>query len=194
MGSLLPPTENVLYEIEMQMRDQGFTAIEISKALNLRRALQQAIITNSGWEEFSRAAVAAHNERWFNASRTARYAAVPLPPDGATLRRWRNPLQFDPLPYWAEVRCPVLAIYGELDKSTPTKRDTRLLREALQKAGNEDFTITVLRHTDHSFFEILPQREIYLVKIPDGERYIPGYVDGLVGWLSRHLMLAPPLG
>lgn len=191
VGSSLPPTENVLYEIENQMREQEFSEAEITQAVALRRLLQDAIITNTGWELFSAAAGAARSERWFAVSRVGRYAAAPLPPDAATLQQWRNPLDFNPVPYWERVTCPVLAIYGELDKDTPTARNVPLLVEALKRAGNSDYTVTVLPKTDHLFYEYLTPHEGYVPGIPALQRYVPGYVDGMMRWLLRRLKLEP---
>jgi dienelactone hydrolase len=189
VGSSLPPTENVLYEIENQMRWQKFSEAEITHAVVLRRLLQDAIVTNTGWEGLVAAARTARNERWFAASRVGRYAATSLPPDAASLQQWRNPLDFDPIPYWQRVTCPVLALYGELDENTPTVRDVPLLIEALKRAGNGDYTVTVLPKTDHLFYEHLAPHEGYAAQIPAFERYVPGYVDGMMGWLSKRLKL-----
>lgn len=190
VGSLLPPTENVLYEIEIQMRGEGFSDTEIAHAVALRRLLQNAIITNTGWEPFLVAAQTAHDERWFAASRVGRYAASTLPPDAVTLRGWRKPLNFDPRPYWERVTCPVLAMYGELDESTPTARDIPILVETLKRAGNNDYTIIVLPKTGHEFYEYDTAREGYASEIPALQRYVPGYVDGMIGWLSKRLRLS----
>jgi pimeloyl-ACP methyl ester carboxylesterase len=190
VGSSLPPTENVLYEIENQMHGQGFSEAEIAHAIALRRLLQNAIITNTGWESFTAAARTARDERWFAASRVGRYAATTLPPDAVTLQQWRNPLNFDPRPYWERVTCPVLAIYGALDKSTPTARDIPILVAALNRAGNNDYTIIVLPKTDHQFYEYEAAHEGYVSAIPALQKYVPGYVDGMIGWLSKRLKLS----
>ena len=189
VGSLLPPTENILYEIENQMRAQGFIGEEITKAVALRRLLQNAIITNQGWEQFIAAAASARNERWFSFSRVGRYAAARLPPDSSTLQQWRIPLAFDPLPYWERVTCPVLAIYGELDKNTPTKRNVPLLAGALKRARNKDYTIITLPKADHPFYEYNTNRGDYVSEIPALQRFVPGYVDGMMKWLSKRLKI-----
>jgi uncharacterized protein len=190
VGSSLPPTENVLYEIENQMRAQGFSEAEIAYAVALRRLLQDAIVSNKGWESFMRAARNARDERWFDSSRVGRYAKMTLPPDAVTLQQWRNPLNFDPRPYWERVTCPVLAIYGEYDKSTPTARDIPVLVEALKRAGNNDYTIVVLAKTGHEFYQYNAIHDGYISGIPALQRYAPGYVDGMIGWLSQRLNLS----
>ena len=105
-----------------------------------------------------------------------------------TLQQWRNPLDFDPIPYWQQVRCPVLAIYAENDENTPTARNVTLLADALKRAGNTDYTITVLRKTGHAFYAYpAVHNNGYITDIPETQRYVPGYVDRMMNWLSRRL-------
>jgi uncharacterized protein len=187
VGSSLPPTENVLYEIENQMRGQGFSEQEIAKAVNLRRLLQNTIITNEGWAEVIKSANSARNERWFPMSRVGRYLTARLPPDPLTLQQWRNPLDFDPIPYWRQVTCPVLALYGELDTNTPTARNVPLLIDALKQAGNKRYKIIILPKADHPFYEFNTNRGDYISEIPALQRFVPGYVDGVMRWLREML-------
>ena len=160
-------------------------AEEITKAVVLRRQLQNAIATNKGWAEFIAAAKSAHNERWFPLSRVARYAAAQLPPDELTLEAWRSPLSFDPIPYWEKVSCPVLAIYGELDKNTPTARNVPPLVAALKRGGNRDYTIIILPRTDHHFYENEAESRGYTAEIPAMQRFAPGYIDRMMTWISQ---------
>jgi dienelactone hydrolase len=188
VGSSLPPTENILYEIENQMRDQGFSEDEIRKAVALRDQLQKAILTNQGWAEFVTAAHNAQNERWFAFSRVASYVAKPLPPDAATREGWRKPIDFDPIPYWQNVTCPVLAIYGGRDHNTPAERNIPPLLQALNRAGNRDYTILVLP-SDHFFYEYEVNHQGYTVPIPSMQKYVPGYVDGMINWLLERVKM-----
>jgi uncharacterized protein len=136
------------------------------------------------------AARTARDERWFDASRVGRYAETTLPPDAVTLQQWRNPLSLDPRLYWERVTCPVLAIYGELDKNTPTARNISVLVEALKRADNNDYTIMVLPKADHQFYQYDTTHDGYISEIPALQRYVPGYVDGMMGWLSKQLKLS----
>jgi len=45
----------------------------------------------------------------------------------------------------------VSAIYGEVVKSAPDARDVQTLVEALNRAGNTDYTIIILPKIDHQF-------------------------------------------
>jgi pimeloyl-ACP methyl ester carboxylesterase len=188
VGSSLSPTENILYEIENQMRDQGFSEEEIRKAVTLRDQLQKAILSNKGWAEFVAAARNVQNEPWFALSRVASYAAKPLPPDAATREGWRKPLDFDPILYWRNVTCPVLAIYGGRDHNTPAARNIPPLLQALNRAGNKDYTILVLP-SDHFFYEYEVNPQGYTVPIPAMQKYVPGYVDGVINWLLERLKM-----
>src|SRR5262249_37368856 len=44
---------------------------------------------------------------------------------------------FDPGPCWERVRCPVLAVYGEEDTSSPVARSVAVVRRGLGEGGNK---------------------------------------------------------
>lgn len=108
-----------------------------------------------------------------------------LPPDELRLQAWRGPLAFDPIPYWEKVSCPVLAIYGELDKNTPTARNVPPLVAALKRGGNRDYTIIILPKTDHHFYENATESLGYFAEIAAMQRFVPGYVDRMMNWIAQ---------
>ena len=57
----------------------------------------------------------------------------------------------DPRPVLAQVKCPVLAINGELDLQVPCKENLDAIREALEKAGHKDHTIKSFPKLNHLF-------------------------------------------
>ncbi len=186
VGSPFPPDENVLYEIEQEMRAAEFGEQEITKALSLRRQYYEAIRTNQGWEELRRRAELVQAERWFNAARVARVLSLSVPPDAQTLDGLRKPLFFDPLPYWSKVKCPVLALFGELDRNVPTARAVPVLRDALSTAGNLDFTIVVLPRANHGLAEVGQDGD----QNPRVRKYAKGYMDGIIAWLKERTSVA----
>ena len=182
VGSALPPTENILWEIENDARQRGFTEQEIRQAVELRRMYHQAIITNTGWERLKDEVDRLKNERWFPVSRMGGFLSRQIPPDTATLTGLRNPLVFDPLPFWEHVTCPVLALNGELDMNVPTVRSVPLLDAALKRAGNKDYTISVLPKANHGLAEVSANSG---TAPPPVRRYAAGYMDGIVNWLVK---------
>ncbi|MCU0645580.1 MAG: alpha/beta fold hydrolase, partial [bacterium] len=50
-------------------------------------------------------------------------------------------LTYDPIPALKQVKCPVLAINGELDLQVPPKENLAAIEAALQAGGNKNYTI-----------------------------------------------------
>jgi pimeloyl-ACP methyl ester carboxylesterase len=184
VGSALPPHENILYEIENDARQRGFTDQEIKQAVALRKMYHQAIITNTGWEKLKDEVERSRNERWFAAARMGRFLSLQIPPDAATLKGLRNPLVFNPVPFWERVTCPVLALYGEVDMNVPTARSVPTLEAALKRAGNKDYTIRILPNANHGLAEVSAANSS---EPPRVRRYASGYMDGIAGWLLKRL-------
>ena len=188
VGSALPPHENILYEIENDARQRGFTEPEIKQAVALRRMYHQTLITNAGWEKLKEEVEHSKNERWFAAARMGRFLTLQTPPDAATLTGLRNPFVFDPVPFWERVTCPVLALYGEMDMNVPTARSVPLLEAALKRAGNKDYTVRVLPNANHGLAEV----SAVSTEPPRVRRYASGYLDGIVDWLLKRVNVNKP--
>lgn len=68
------------------------------------------------------------------------------------LSRWfRFFVEYDPKPTLMKVKCPVLAINGELDLQVPPKENLAAIREALKAGGNKNYTIQELPKHNHLF-------------------------------------------
>ncbi len=57
----------------------------------------------------------------------------------------------DPRPVLAQVKCPVLAINGELDLQVPCKENLDAIRDALENAGHKEHTIKSFPKLNHLF-------------------------------------------
>ena len=68
------------------------------------------------------------------------------------LSRWcRFFLTYDPKPTLMKVKCPVLAINGQLDLQVPPKENLSAIEEALKTGGNTNYTIQELPKHNHLF-------------------------------------------
>jgi uncharacterized protein len=94
---------------------------------------------------------------------------------------WQHILSFDPRPSLARVRCPVLALFGELDPLTDAPVAARSLREALARGGNGDFTFRIFPNGSHS-----------LTELPSKSRMAPGVFDTLRSWLQARIPTRGP--
>jgi uncharacterized protein len=92
------------------------------------------------------------------------------PDDIVTIRRSLNAsLRTDPKDFMIDVRCPVLAIFGEDDIVQPTETSAALFEEYLTAAGNSDFEIIVMPGEGH-----------------DINWTTPGYNEAVSRWLEEH--------
>jgi dienelactone hydrolase len=183
--SALPVTENILYEIETNLRRDDFSETDISQTKALRRLIHKTILTNTGWETLKAEIEKARSEKWFPYVRAGWFSSLKIPPDDKTARELRDPLTYDPLPVLEKVTVPVLAMNGELDEAVPTKQSVPILERALRKAGNKDFTIVVLPKAGHNFLETDQPygAQQYVRK----KRYVSGYWDTMAAWLKKHV-------
>jgi pimeloyl-ACP methyl ester carboxylesterase len=68
------------------------------------------------------------------------------------LSRWcRFFLTYDPKSALMKVKCPVLAINGQLDLQVPPKENLSAIEEALKTGGNTNYTIQELPKHNHLF-------------------------------------------
>ena len=183
--SALPVTENILYEIESNLRRDNFSEEDITKALVLRQLIHRTILTNTGWEDLKAEIDKSKNEKWFPYVRAGWFPSLKIPPDEATAKGLRDPLTYDPLPILQKVTVPVLALNGELDEAVPTKQSVPILEGAFRKAGNKDFTIIVLPKAGHNFLET--DRPYGAEEFVRKTRYVSGYWDTLAAWLRKHV-------
>jgi fermentation-respiration switch protein FrsA (DUF1100 family) len=107
-----------------------------------------------------------------------------MPPDDSTLKELRGALDYDPVPMLERVTVPVLAMNGGLDENVPTKLSVPLMEQALRKAGNKDFTVTVFPKAGHNFMETdTPYGSAFARQV----RYVPDFWDTMATWLRKHL-------
>jgi pimeloyl-ACP methyl ester carboxylesterase len=64
---------------------------------------------------------------------------------------YRYFLKFDPTPYLAKVKCPVLAMGGTKDCQVPSGKNLRGIQKTLKAAGNNDCEVKELPGLNHMF-------------------------------------------
>jgi pimeloyl-ACP methyl ester carboxylesterase len=81
-----------------------------------------------------------------------------LPPEAleTQLRMLTSPwfrffLDYDPLPVLQALKTPALALYGQKDLQVPAKFNSEATQQALQSAGNNDFTVREMPELNHLF-------------------------------------------
>ena len=102
--------------------------------------------TGEGWDRLTDAMGRAAREGWL--------AYVNAPTSLESLQwNWQHVLSYDPLPALERMRCPVLVLYGGLDRIVPATHSSGRMEEILRKAGNRDTTVRVFKDANHAFLE-----------------------------------------
>jgi dienelactone hydrolase len=97
-----------------------------------------------------------------------------------------GPSGFDPKPWIAKLRIPVLWLYGGLDRNQPTALDVKVL-EQLDATGHHDFSWHVYPHGNHGIFDVKTGLSSELETSPG----MPArFFRDLTAWLESH-RLAP---
>jgi pimeloyl-ACP methyl ester carboxylesterase len=94
-------------------------------------------------------------------------------------------MNYDPLPALGKVRCPLLAIFGQLDTLTPVAKTTANYREGLAVAGNKDYTIKVFPNADHALLVWPKSHDPFHWPV-----LANGYLDTMTAWLSKRVKTA----
>ena len=168
------------YAIPNLMRADGYAEKEIEQTLQDRAYLQNLLneiaTTGEGWEELE-----AQVDR-IRKTGLPLYVGIPET-EGRDLREainlddWRREgseaTEHDPNAVLATLTCPVLSIYGEYDASVPVAKSVEVFKEALDEAGNSDYTIKVFPKANHG------------VRV--GDDFAEGYLDFMTSWLMERL-------
>ena len=185
----------ILYQLESQMRSGGATQEELRKTLSREERAFACARADTGWEELAHAFRAAAAE-----------ALASLPPErrkeipdsaafvqasvngrmAAARNTWfRYFIACDPVPFLSSVRCPVLAVFGELDQQVPVALNREPMEEALKKGKTTDWKIEVIPHANHLLIPAVtgaPSEYPTLEK-----RFAPGFLDLVGGWITKRV-------
>jgi dienelactone hydrolase len=175
-GAGVPPYQQVTYQAEAQMRRDGFSETDIAEAIAyMNQKWEVARTGGEGWDRLQAATQRARDKKWFARVQPATKLADIVP-------SWKLEMDYDPMPALEKVKCPVLAVFGELDTLTPVAETTANYRKGLGKAGNKDLTIKVFPNADHALL-VWPK--------PNDQAHWPvlaaGYLDTMTNWINKRV-------
>ena len=171
--SVTPGRQGELF-LEHELRGYELPQEQIDAALAYQRLDDEFTRSGKGWhalQEAHRKAVEAQ----------APWLVGDLKPADDWFRvMYGKMIDFDPLPFWRRVECPVLAFYGDLDHNVPPRHNISTLESALARARLRP-TIVVLHKANHLF---LRAESGLTSEYPRLRGFVPGYFDRLAHWLS----------
>jgi pimeloyl-ACP methyl ester carboxylesterase len=94
-------------------------------------------------------------------------------------------LTHDPAATLEKVTVPVLAMFGEKDVQVPPEFNVEPLKAALEKAGNEDVSVTVIPDANHLFQAAKTGSPDEYTTLP--KEFAPGVIDTIVGWVTERV-------
>lgn len=87
----------------------------------------------------------------------------------------------DPAGDWRRVTQPVLGLFGELDLQVPGEMNKIAMKEALEHAGNTDYTLKIIPQANHLFQKAVTGSP---TEYPGLEKeFIDGFLDKILEWL-----------
>jgi hypothetical protein len=92
-------------------------------------------------------------------------------------------LTYDPVPVLKKVRCPVLAINGQMDLQVDPKQNLPPIEAALKSGGNSDFTVKELPGLNHLFQHSATGSPTEYGKID--ETIAPEALELVADWIAR---------
>jgi pimeloyl-ACP methyl ester carboxylesterase len=163
------PAEQMRHGTAEQLRRHGHGNEALRELAELRATLEEALRDRSR-RDAAQAVVDRYADRpWFT------LAYVPRTLDPAA--DWTD-MDFDPLPFLASVRCPVLLFYGEQDEWTPIEPSVAAWQQAAATSGNDAVTVVRLGGAHHA-----PT----LGGVHERDAISPAYTDALAEWIDRLL-------
>ena len=170
------PEEQMQYMVRTKLRAAGFHGDARAAAADLVRKNFRCVHSNSGWAELARANDAARNEPWFT-----QMSSLEMHPDDPPF--WKLNAGFDPVPVLRQVRCPVLAMYGERDTLVAAKQSAEIWRTALKETGNKDVTVKIFSNGDHGLRETSGGT---LKDLSKSRGFVSEYFETQRAWALKH--------
>ena len=176
-GPGVSPAEVELDRLEKDLRTRGFSEAEIREAVDLMN-LRYAVARGGEPVETLLAAV----EKVKDAPWLA-YAPLPRSADSWLFAHWRNlPLDYDPATVLGQLRVPVLALFGALDRNVLEPKNAERWKIALVQGGVKDSTVRVFPDGNHMLLEARTGAD---EEYPTLQRFVPEYEPVLLHWLQQ---------
>jgi len=190
-GGGLSPAETELFDTEYELTKAGYTADEVKDALAFQKLKNEIIaspLSDAKWDEYARARAIAKDKKWFRHQGIDVYGAEKR--DHGFWTFMRRFYAYDPAPTLRASKAPLLAIFGELDTPEGVKANVRAIRQILDEAGRQDYTIKVYPNGSHNLMEVPPDNPNEFVRL---KRFPPGFFETMVDWTTTQLRRRAPM-
>jgi pimeloyl-ACP methyl ester carboxylesterase len=194
-GTAVPGDTIVSYQVAYLARSNGATDEQISRALTIQHRAYDVVKTGKGWEDLRgmiRDEAVRSLQQMSPETRKAMGDTDQVINSrvDAQLMQLKSPwlkffLSYDPAPMLEQVRCPVLALFGELDRQVPVDLNREPLEHALKKGGNKDYTVKVIPKANHLFLAAKTGSPMEYASLT--KEFVPGFLDLISDWILKHV-------
>jgi uncharacterized protein len=194
-GPAIRGDSTILSQIRLLARAQGESEDAIEHALTIQRRVFATVRAGTGWEDLREQLLHEMHASIDRLPEDQRAAAqvsdsVLASRVDVQMRALRTPwfayfISCDPVAYLANIACPVLALFGELDQQVPVALNGQPMKEALGRHGNPDITVTTLPAVNHLFQKAVtgnPSEYAGLEK-----KFGEGVLDQITAWLLKRV-------
>lgn len=121
------------------------TADQVAHAMRIYREFVDVARSGGlGYDAFKRAADSVSNQHWFQ--------MLDIPPRDSWVWNWYRPVgNFNPAPYWEQVRVPVMLLYAERDELVPVAKSLHDVERALERGRNTVYTVVMIPDAMHNW-------------------------------------------
>jgi hypothetical protein len=175
------------------MRAGGATETEIKTELARQEQVYKVVRTNKGWDalklELQRDAKESLNKMTAEERRAVGdedkliNTSVDAKMKGAKSPWFKYFIDFDPAKQLEKVKCPMLALFGELDMQVPLDLNKEPMEKVFKKSGNKDCTIHVFPKANHLFQEAITGNPAEYATLK--KEFVPRFMDKITDWIKQ---------
>jgi pimeloyl-ACP methyl ester carboxylesterase len=171
--------ETMLHENRGIYLADGFKEKDVDEIIKMERDYMNAAIQGKTWEQGDSVILSYSNKSWFKKLYPERRIK-----SERSEKNWQwlhNNLLYDSYDYLKKVKVPVLWIMAEKDWNVNSQKSYPRIMEALQKAGNKDYTVKTIPNSGHS--GLITKTGYYNEAF--SWQYAPGFWDTMQTWLTE---------
>ena len=178
-------------QIGLMAKQAGASAADIQEALSLQNAIYDAMRSNGDMSDIRKriALVAARQYAELTDEQRKSYPDSVAFVDTSAERSlsqtrslwFRRFIDIDPVSYVRELRCPVLALFGELDQQVILELNRPVIQKALSQ--NKNASIVVVPNANHLFQKAQSGSLAEYGSLQ--KQFTPKFLDALLAWLER---------
>jgi uncharacterized protein len=174
-GSGTTAREQGMLYLRNELRFAGLPEASVAVGLRYQELDDRVSASGSGFSELQR--------YYETQSKTETWLWPPRPADDWFRPYYRMLMDYDPVPSWRRVTCPVLLFFGELDANVPPAESRPPIERALSSSGNTGVTSVILPNANHLFLEARTGGRDEYASL---SRFVHGYFSRMAEWLATH--------